>query len=419
MKNIIRKVLSDDAEFKFKKCQTFNLDKNREYGLYVHIPFCKNSCPYCPYFKTIYNKQKSKQFLKALKKEVELTSINNGNIKVNSLYFGGGTPTLLENDLIKIIEYLKSKFNISGEVAIETSPSDLNEEKLISLKKAGVNSISIGIQSFNNDLLKEIGRNYNSDLVIEIIKLLKKINFETLNIDMMFALPKQTINDLENDLDTLINLSPSQVTFYPLFTFPYTSVGKYKKIKKIKMPNFFTRKKMYYLICNKMKEAGYEQSSVWAFKKKSTNKFSSVTRDFYIGFGPSSGSYTGKNFYFNTFSLENYFKLSNKRKPVILKMSVDKKLTKLFWLYWRFYETKIPFEDYKRLFNSDVKEDFRFIFLVMKLLGFIYKENKDYLQLNMKGIFYIHLIQNIFALDYVNKIWSVCQKEINPKEVQL
>jgi oxygen-independent coproporphyrinogen III oxidase len=419
MKKFIRKILSDDSEFKFKKCHTFNLDKNREYGLYVHIPFCKNSCPYCPYFKTIYNKQKSQQFLGALKKEIDLTAKNNENLKLNSLYFGGGTPTLLEDDLVKIIIYLKSKFKISGEVAIETSPSDLNEEKLISLKKAGVTSISIGIQSFNDDLLKEIGRNYNSALATKIIKILKKINFETLNIDMMFALPKQTMDCLENDLDTLIKHSPSQITFYPLFTFPYTSVGKYKKIKRIKMPNFFTRKKMYYLICNKMKEAGYEQSSVWAFKKKSTTKFSSVTRDFYIGFGPSSGSYTGQNFYFNTFSLEDYFKISNKRKPIILRMSVNKKMAKLFWLYWRFYETKINFEDYKRLFNSNVKEDFKFIFLIMKLLGFIEEENKDYLQLNMKGIFYIHLIQNIFALDYVNKIWSVCQKEKNPKEVQL
>ena len=419
MKKFIRKILSDDAEFKFKKCQTFNLDKNREYGLYVHIPFCKNSCPYCPYFKTIYNKQKSKKFLEALKKEIDLTAKNNEKLKVNSLYFGGGTPTLLENDLVKIIRYLKYKFKISGEIAIETSPNYLNEKKLISLKKAGVNSISIGIQSFNDDLLKEIGRNYSSSLGIKIIKILKKINFETLNIDMMFALPKQTINDLENDLDTLIKLSPSQVTFYPLFTFPYTSIGKYKKIKKIKMPNFFNRKKMYYIICKKMKEAGYEQSSVWAFKKKNTTKFSSVTRDFYIGFGPSSGSYTGNEFYFNTFSLEDYFKISNKRKPIILRMNVNKKMTKLFWLYWRFYETKIPFKDYKKLFNSNVKKDFKFIFLMMKVLGFIEKENKNYLQLNMKGIFYIHLMQNIFALDYVNKIWSACKKERTPKEVQL
>jgi oxygen-independent coproporphyrinogen III oxidase len=419
MKNLIRKFLSYNSEFKFKRSQTFSLDKTREYGLYVHIPFCKNCCPYCPYFKVIYSKNKIQQYLKSLKKEIDLTSKNNENIKINSLYFGGGTPTLLEKDLVIIINYLKSKFKISKEIAIETSPCDLNEEKLILLKEAGVNSISLGVQSFNDQSLKEIGRNYSSKIAIKIIKLLKNINFETLNIDMMFALPKQTIKDLERDLDTLIKLSPSQITFYPLFTFPYTSVGKYKKIKKIKMPNFFTRKKMYYLICKTMKKAGYEQSSVWAFKKKITTKYSSVTRDFYIGFGPSSGSYTGKNFYFNTFSLEDYFKISNKRKPIILKMSVNTRMSKLFWLYWRFYETKIPFFDYKNLFNSNVKKDFKFIFIMMKLLGFIEKENKNYLQLNMKGIFYIHLIQNIFALGYVNKIWSVCQKEKNPKEVQL
>ena len=419
MKNFVRKILSHNAEFIFKKCNTFSIDKGQEYGLYVHIPFCKSNCPYCPYFKKIYNKKESQFFLEALKREIDLVIRNNESIKVNSLYFGGGTPTLLDKDLIKIIEYLKAKFLISGEIAIETSPSDLNEIKLRSLKQIGVNSISIGVQSFENKFLKVIGRNYNSDQAVLIIKLIKKIKFDTLNVDMMFALPNQTTQDLEADINTIIELSPSQITFYPLFTFPYTSVGRSKKMKRIKMPSFFIRKKMYYLICKKMKEAGFEQSSVWAFKKDKTTKFSSVTRDFYIGFGPSAGSYTGKNFFFNTFSLEEYYNITRQRKPIILKMPVNKRTSKLFWLYWRFYETKIPFDDYRNLFNSDVKKDFRIVFFMMKLLSFIEKENKDYLQVNMNGTFYIHLIQNIFALDYVNKIWSACQEEKYPKEVKL
>lgn len=419
MKNTIRNKLSGNADFTFKRCKTFQIDKKREYGLYVHVPFCKNNCPYCPYFKEVYDRKKSKQFISALKKEINLTVKINGKMKINSLYFGGGTPTLLEEDLIKIIEYLKSKFKISGEIAIETSPSDLNNKKIVSLKKAGVNSLSIGIQSFNDTLLKEIGRNYNSTLAIDTIKAIKKAKFETLNLDMMFALPKQTMSDLKEDLNKLIELDPPQVTFYPLFTFPYTSVGKYKKVKKVKMPNFLARRKMYYLICDKMKNAGYTQSGVWTFKKKEIVEFSSVTRDFYIGLGPSAGSYTGKNFYFNTFSVDEYIKTTNKRKPIILRMKVTEKTSKLFWLYWRIYETRIPFNDYKILFNSNVKKDFKSIFFIMKLFGFIKKENEEYLQLSKRGIFYIHLLQNMFALDYVNKIWSSCQKERNPKEVRL
>ena len=419
MKKFIRKILSHNSEFKFKKCKTFSLDKNQEYGLYVHVPFCKNFCPYCPYFKKIYNQSNRSQYIEALKQEIDITYKISTDIKINSLYFGGGTPTLLDSDLVMIIQYLKSKFNISREIAIETSPTDLNKEKLESLKKAGVDSISIGIQSFKDNLLEKIGRNYDSKKAIDIIKLLKEISFDTLNVDMMFALPTQTIEDLKDDLTKIIEISPSQVTFYPLFTFPYTSVGKYKKINKVKMPNFFTRRKMYYLICEEMKKAGYQQSSVWAFKQEKTNKFSSVTRDFYIGFGPSAGTYTGKDFYFNTFSLEDYFNISHERKPVILKMPVNERMKRLFWLYWRFYETKIPKDNYKKLFNSDVKKDFRFLFFMLRILGFIEKENANNLQLNIKGIFYIHLIQNIFALNYVNKIWSVCQKTKSPEEIEL
>jgi len=419
MKNLIRKILSRNANFRFKKCNTFLLDKNKEYGLYVHIPFCKNNCPYCPYFKTSYEKSNSKKYMESLKREIDLTCKINPGLKISSLYFGGGTPTLLGSDLIELIDYFKMKFNILTEIAIETSPTDLDEEKLKALKKAGVDSISIGMQSFKDNLLKELGRNYSSGKAVHIAKLLKKLNFNTINFDMMFALPNQTMGDLEEDIREIIKLAPSQVTFYPLFTFPYTPIGEYKKINRIKMPNFFARKRMYYLICNKMKKAGYRQINVWAFKKDNTNKFSSVTRDFYIGFGPSAGTYTGRDFYFNTFSLEDYFKITKKRKPIILRMKVNKRMSKLFWLYWRFYETKVPKGDYKNLFNSDVKKDFKFLFFMLSFLGFVEEENAAYLQLNMKGIFYIHLIQNVFALDYINRIWSVCQKIKSPKEIAL
>lgn len=416
MKKFIRNVLSHNSDFKFEKCNTFSLEINRWYGLYVHVPFCKNNCPYCPYYKTIYEKYKSYQYVNALKREINLTSKKYPHLEINSLYFGGGTPTLLNFYLIDLINYLKSKFNITEEIAIETSPIDLNEEKLKSLKRVGVNSISIGIQSFKDNLLKEIGRNYDSKNAVEIIK---KVNFETINLDMMFALPTQTIKDLEEDIEKVIELYPSQVTFYPLFTFPYTSVGKFIKIKKVKMPNFFMRKKMYYLICKRMKSAGYQQSSVWAFKKGKSNKFSSVTRDFYIGFGPSAGTYTGKNFYFNTFSLDDYFKITKKRKPIILRMNVNERMRELFWLYWRFYETKIPKKDYEQFFKSNVKKNFKLLFYILKILGCIKKEDNEILQLNMRGIFYIHLIQNIFALNYVNKIWSTCQETKNPKAIEL
>ena len=164
---------------------------------------------------------------------------------------------------------------------------------------------------------------------------------------------------------------------------------------------------------------GYKQTGVWSFNKEDVPKFSSVTRDFYIGFGPSSGTYTGENFYFNTFSIEDYCRITKQRKPIILRMKVDMRMKKLFWLYWRFYETIIPKEDYKKIFNSDLNDDFGFIFLILKKLGFVKSENDKFIKLNLRGVFYTHLAQNLFALDYVNEIWTSCQKNKNPDKVSL
>lgn len=168
-----------------------------------------------------------------------------------------------------------------------------------------------------------------------------------------------------------------------------------------------------------MLKLGYKRVDVWSFKRIKERKFSSVTRDYYIGFGPSAGTYTGKSFYFNTFSFEDYLSLCKKRKPTILKLNVDKKMEKIFWLYWRLYETKIPKKQYKKLFCSDLEEDFKSLLLFIRLFRFVKRENKDSIVLNIRGVFYIHLLQNLFALDYINKIWHNCQKYKNPNKIQL
>jgi len=389
-------------------------------GIYIHIPFCKSMCPYCPYYRIPYDKQLSRKFIEALSFEIRnFYQQLNRKIDVTSIYIGGGTPSLMIKELSPIIISLKKYFNFKKEIAIETTPSDINRGKIEMIKEAGIDYISLGIQSFQQKYLTLIGRNYNCKTALQSLELFKKYHFDLLNIDLIFAFPGQSINELLKDLQQAVEFSPSQITCYPLFTFPYSTVGKFKRLKEIKMPPIPVRRKMYYLIHDFLENHGYNLSSVWSFNKNKVKFYSSVTRDYYVGFGPSAGTYTGENFYFNVFSVKEYIEIAPHRKPLSLRMNVTQKMGKLFWLYWRLYETVIPKNNYKIIFKTDIYHDFGEFLKLIKFLNLIELENDEKIVLNKKGCHWIHLAQNFFALNYVNKIWSTCQNNLYPEVIRL
>jgi oxygen-independent coproporphyrinogen-3 oxidase len=176
---------------------------------------------------------------------------------------------------------------------------------------------------------------------------------------------------------------------------------------------------MYYAILDFFSREGYHQSSVWSFNINKNNKYSSVTRDYYIGFGAGAASYTGTDFYFNTFSVRDYIQTAEDRIPVALKMKVSARLEKLFWLYWRLYDTKIPFAEYERIFGQPITADFGNVINLFHKLGFFNPGNDSAVSLNKRGAFWIHLLQNHFALNYVNTIWTNCQQESWPEQIAI
>lgn len=416
----IRDIFSEKTdEFTFYSSTGEDLYLDKEAGLYIHIPFCKSMCSYCPYYKVFYNRELSQRFKSALISEIKEYSKKLKKRSFTSLYIGGGTPTLMINDLKIILKEIKHCFDLNGILAIETTPGDITRDKINILKDIGINYISLGVQSFQQKYLTLIGRNYTSDRALSAVKLLKDYDFDTFNIDLIFAYPGENSPELLKDLQTTISFSPDQITCYPLFTFPYSTIGKYKKIRKLKMPSYFVRRRMYYSIHCFLEEHGYKRSSVWSFNRKKTKPYSSVTRDYYIGFGPSAASYTGKGFYFNTFSVDEYIKAVKRRKPIALEMKVSKKMEKLFWLYWRLYETAVPIKRYKKLFKENIYTDFKMILRTIKAFGFVQSEDDGSIVLNKRGCLWIHLAQNYFALNYVSKIWSAFQKNPWPGRVEL
>jgi len=419
LKRFIRNLFSERGDnYTFYRSNGSDFTFLERAGLYVHIPFCRNKCPYCPYYKVNYSKDKAGKFKESILKEIDKYGHKFKYKTVDSIYFGGGTPTLLIDEMPDILKKINEYFNIEGEIALETNPAEITKNIIVKLKKMNFGLISLGVQSFQQKFLDILGRKYSVRTTEKAVELLINGGFNTINIDLMFVLPNQNIKDIEYDIDKALSLGVDQITFYPLFTFPYTSIGKLKKLKNIGLPNYYRRKKMYYYIYTRMKKEGFKQTSVWSFNRYGNKTYSSVTRDYYLGFGPSAASYNGKGFYFNVFSVDEYIKMIDDRLPIVLKMNVSNRMAKLFWLYWRFYETYVPIGRYKDIFKSDLYTDFGKLLKFIEIAGFA-RRNNDILELTIRGAYYIHLVQNYFALNYVNKIWDKSWENTKPDNISL
>lgn len=407
-----------ESVYLFKKANSLKQTKIDAINLYIHIPFCNNLCPYCPYFKIKYDPQKVPAYVQAMLKEIDMYHDLFGKVEISSIYIGGGTPTLLIDELGAIFKSLGESFGIKGDICIETNPNDITAELIAKLKNNNVSLVSIGAQSFLGKHLQFIGRNYPPTIIDRAMAQLLKADFKSVNIDLLFALPGQTEKDIIYDLEKTIDSGVNQVTTYPLFTFPYTSVGKYLKLKQVRMPNLAVRHRQYYRIYKFLTNKGFNRVSVWGFKKGDVPRYSSVTRDNYIGLGAGAGSHLPDGFYLNTFSVEEYTrKCSSSQFPVALYMKFTEEMQKYFWLYWRFYDTHISKEELSARFGLN-DEKLNRLFAISKSLKLIRENNLNY-ELTMSGSFWIHLLQNFFSLRYINKVWSVAMNEPYPSEISL
>lgn len=413
-----RYLLGSDYQFVFQAIDAVEFPTIDKTGLYIHIPFCKNTCPYCPYNKVTYDKSLVEPYLEAMLIEIERYHAHLGGIEISSIYIGGGTPTNLIDELGVILRSIRDRFVVTGDICIETNPSDTSEETVRKLVDYGVGLVSLGVQSFDDRYLQLIGRNYTAEVLHPTIESLMSSGFKSVNLDLMFALPGQSVEEVVSDLRKAITSGVNQVTLYPLFTFPYSAAGRYLKLKRVKMPNIFTRRRMYRAIHDFCLENGFQRVSVWGFKRGDAPIYSSVTRDNYVGLGAGAGSYIPGAFYFNTFSVEEYIKTClNDRLPVAFKMDFTESMAQYYWLYWRIYGTYIP---KKRLFEifGDKDKRIRPLLWLAGLFG-LHEEDAEQICLTERGAFWLHLMQNYFALNYIDKMWSIAMKEAWPQEIEI
>ena len=308
------------------------------------------------------------------------------------MYIGGGTPPLLSEELKVILETMRQTFTLADSVCLETDPTHVTPDILKTLKMAGVTQLSVGVQSFQDRFLQFIGRPYTSAQVYTALHTLRESDFQGTNLDLIFALPEQTLDDVQYDLEQAVTLGISQITTYPLFTFPYSSIGQYLRLKQVKMPNFLQRRTFYYHIHRYLQSQHFERVSVWGFKREQTPRYSSVTRDGYLGLGAGAGSHLSHGFYLNTFSVKDYIKSCLASQfPTALYLHFTPAMQQYFWLYWRFYETAVPKAPLAQHFPGHDKK-LHSILILLKRFRFL-QETPEAFRLTLSGSFWVHLLQ--------------------------
>ena len=293
----------------------------KEIGIYIHIPFCIKKCEYCDFVSYCNKKEYVPQYINALKKEIK-NNINK-EYKITTIYIGGGTPSSIEENYIAdIIETIKLNMNDEDlkdfeniEVTIEVNPGTVNKEKLQVYKKIGINRLSIGLQETHNELLKSIGRIHTYEEFIKTYKLARKIGFNNINVDLMIALPNQTIQDIKENLEKIIKLNPEHISVYSLILEEGTPFYNKYNENKIKLPDEELERNMYWYVKNTLENNGYMHYEISNFSKKgfeSKHNMNCWNQEEYLGFGVAAHSYNNRIRYSNTNSIEEYIKGSNK-----------------------------------------------------------------------------------------------------------
>ncbi len=338
--------------------------------------------------------------------------------EATSVYVGGGTPTLALEAVSAILDRMRERFRLTGDVCIETNPADVNEKTVEQLHEAGVALVSLGVQSFRPQSLKVIGRRYTPEVAEKALALLAGSGFASVNADIMFALPGQSAEDVIADLERAAELGADQLTTYPLFTFPYAAVGEYLHLSGVRLPDLRVRHEHYRAITEWCENHGFERVSVWGFKRGDVPRYSSVTRDGYIGIGPGSGSHLPDGFTLNTFDLAEWERaLGEGRLPIALRMPFEGEMSGWWWLYWRFYDTRIPMAVLDEALRGDAPMARRWL-KAITAAGLASRHNGT-LELTETGAFWLHLAQNHFALSYVNTLWTEARREPWPHEIRI
>ncbi|MDK0569537.1 radical SAM family heme chaperone HemW [Clostridium perfringens] len=291
-------------------------------SLYIHIPFCAQKCLYCDFPSFARKDHLRKAYIEALNKEIINLREKHNNLEINTIFIGGGTPSVLESNELECLLKEIAKLNMAKDIeySMECNPGNLTEEKLEVMKKYGVNRISMGLQAKQYNLLKGLGRIHNYKTFKENFLLAKKVGFNNINVDLMFGLPNQSLNEWEETLREIISLEPAHISAYSLIIEEGTTFYNLYENDKLKLPTEEEERKMYHLAKEILEENGFNQYEISNYAKEGKecrHNLAYWNMDNWIGVGSASASYINGKRIKNISSVEEYINSINERGEAV------------------------------------------------------------------------------------------------------
>lgn len=301
-------------------------------GIYLHIPFCKTKCIYCDFYSVTNKDDSIEKFVTCLIKEIKLNKNRLSNFKYDTIFFGGGTPSVLtEKQLEKILNALYQFYDINkdAEITLECNPGEINYEKLKYFRHIGINRLSIGFQSFNEKNLKFLGRLHSSEQSISTFNHARRAGFNNINIDLIYDIPDQKLKDWKHDLFLGTSLQPEHISAYSLTVEKNTALHSMVKNRTIFMPSEELDKKMFLQTIRYLEDKKYfhyEISNFSKMNKKCNHNLHYWRLNPYLAFGPGAHGFDGEKRWWNKKSIDFYIsKLENNNLPIESEEILTKK----------------------------------------------------------------------------------------------
>lgn len=380
--------------------------------LYIHIPFCEKLCPYCSFNRVLFDEKLCRSYFSALKKEIRL--YREMGYDFESVYVGGGTPTVLMDELTETLSVVRDCFSIR-EISVETNPNHLTEKNLLLLREAKVNRLSVGVQSFHDGLLKKMDRyeKYGSgESIAHRLRELKGF-FDTLNVDMIFNFPGQDMEMLKQDLNILQNIDIDQITFYPLMV---SDVTRSKMTAALGATKGRREKKFYQEITRVLLSA-YRFSSAWCFSKTEAMIDEYIVNyDEYAGLGSGSIGYLNGVCYANTFHIPAYIaQLDKGQLPVMAARVFSLRDRVRYDFLMRLFGGMLNLKGLEEKYRNRLYKALGLDIVLFSLIGAIRYTGEDY-RLTYGGRYiWVVMMREFFTA--VNNFRDFCRSQVSDQSL--
>ena len=366
----------------------------KKLGLYVHIPFCVRKCNYCDFYSLCHKISLENDYIEALCTHIMAESHLYNGYEIDTVYLGGGTPSILSAESVKkLFECIKSNLILTNdaEITIEANPGTLEKEKLLAYREIGINRLSMGLQSTNDQMLKRLGRVHDCASFEESFSLARECGFDNISVDIMYGLPNQKTEDLIKTVDHVCDFSPEHISAYCLKIEDETPFGKEKE--SLVLPSDDEEYEMYITLCQNLEKRGYHQYEISNFAKegyRSRHNMKYWLSHEYVGFGPSAHSYFDKTRYFYPRDIARYISQAKGQGVIHLteeEEEADFKLSKMdeYVMLRLRLSDGVDDKEFRELFGKSFFDAYPVADRFLKG-GYAVRENDSY-RLTSKGFF--------------------------------